>query len=166
MDLTWDDTEPATYLYFNKTDEDYKTTHLRRGLAQKLPACNGSTYRNLEPEPAGVTPSPSPSPAPQTTPAPSSTPAPQNNISPELEAYYEDCGQRIIANGLGSSVFVQEIEADLWEELWEAYNNGNISDSFLIRAMNRLGGSSCNVQILCQETSSGKYRLTHTVNVQ
>ena len=166
VDLTWDDTEPATYLYFNKSDEDYKTTHLRRGLAQKLPACNGSTYRNLEPEPAGVTPSPSPSPAPQTTPAPSSTPAPQNNISPELEAYYEDCGQRIIANGLGSSVFVQEIEAELWEELWEAYNNGNISDSFLIRAMNRLGGSSCNVQILCQETSNGKYRLTHTVNVQ
>ena len=165
VDLTWDDTEPATYLYFNKTDEDYKSTHARRGLAQKLPACNGSTYRNLEPEPAGVTPSPSPSPAPQATPAPSSTPAPQNNISPELEEYYQDCGQRIINNGLGSSTFVQEIDAGLWTELWEAYNNGNISDSFLIRAMNRLGGSSCSVQIVCQEAANGKYRLTHTVNI-
>ncbi|MDE5891746.1 MAG: hypothetical protein K2H45_02355 [Acetatifactor sp.] len=165
VDLTWDDTEPATYLYFNKTDEDYKSTHARRGLAQKLPACNGSTYRNLEPEPAGVTPSPSPSPVPQTTPTPSSTPAPQNNISPELEEYYQDCGQRIINNGLGSSTFVQEIDAGLWAELWEAYNNGNISDSFLIRAMNRLGGSSCSVQIVCQEAANGKYRLTHTVNI-
>ena len=165
VDLTWDDTEPATYLYFNKTDEDYKSTHARRGLAQQLPAGNGSTYRNLEPEPAGVTPSPSPSPAPQATPTPSSTPAPQNNISPELEEYYQDCGQRIINNGLGSSTFVQEIDAGLWTELWEAYNNGNISDSFLIRAMNRLGGSSCSVQIVCQEAANGKYRLTHTVNI-
>ena len=164
VDLTWDDTEPATYLYFNKTDEDYKTTHMRRGLAQKLPACNGSTYRNLEPEPAGVSPTPSPSPAPQTTPAPTSTPAPQN-MSPELEEYYNDCGQKIIDNGLGNSTFIQEIEPELWEELWEAYNNGNISDSFLIRAMNRLGGSSCSVQILCQEGTDGKYRLTHTVNI-
>lgn len=163
VDLTWDDTEPATYLYFNKTDEDYKSTHARRGLAQKLPACNGSTYRNLEPEPAGVTPSPSP--APQTTPAPTSAPASQNNISPELEEYYQDCGQRIISNGLGSSTFVQEIDAGLWAELWEAYNNGNISDSFLIRALNRLGGSSCSVQIVCQEAANGKYRLTHTVNI-
>lgn len=163
VDLTWDDTEPATYLYFNKTDEDYATTHARRGLAQKLPACTGTTYRNLEPEPAGV--SPSPSPAPQTTPAPTSTPAP-SNISAELEAYYRDCGQRIIDNGLGSSGFVQEIDAGLWEELWTAYNNGNISDSFLIRAMNRLGGSSCSVQIICQEAANGRYRLTHTVNIQ
>lgn len=164
VDLTWDDTEPATYLYFNKTDEDYKSTHVRRGLAQKLPACNGSTYRNLEPEPAGV--SPSPTPTPQTTPTPTGTSSPQSNISEELEEYYQDCGQQIIANGLGGSVFVKEIDAELWEELWEAYNNGNISDSFLIRAMNRLGGSSCSVQILCQEAADGKYRLTHTVNVQ
>lgn len=161
VDLTWDDTEPATYLYFNKTDEDYAKTHARRGLAQKLPACNGSTYRNLEPEPAGA----SPSPAPQTTPAPTSTPAP-SNISPELEEYYQDCGQRIIDNGLGSSSFVQEVDAGLWDELWTAYNNGSISDSFLIRAMNRLGGSSCSVQILCQESANGGYRLTHTVNIQ
>lgn len=165
VDLTWDDTEPATYLYFNKTDEDYKTTHMRRGLAQKLPACNGSTYRNLEPEPAGATPAPTPSPTPQTTPAPTSTPAPQN-MSPELEAYYNDCGQKIIDRGLGNSVFIQEIEPELWEELWEAYNNGNISDSFLIRAMNRLGGSSCSVQIVCQEGTDGKYRLTHTVDIR
>lgn len=163
VDLTWDDTEPSTYLYFNKTDEDYATTHARRGLAQKLPACTGIIYRNLEPEPAGAAASPSP--APMATPAPTSTPVP-SNISAELEEYYRDCGQRIIDNGLGSSSFIQEIDAELWQELWTAYNNGNISDSFMIRAMNRLGGSSCSVQILCQETVYGKYRLTHTVNIR
>lgn len=166
VDLTWDDTDPATYLYFNKTDKDYATTHVRRGLAQKLPACNGATYRNLEPEPVSASPSPSPAPqTPQATPAPTSTPSPLN-ISAELEQYYQDCGQKIIDNGLGRSQFVQVIDAGLWNELWQAYNNGKISDSFLIRAMNRLGGSSCSVQILCQGTADGRYRLTHTVNMQ
>lgn len=163
VDLTWDDTQPPTYRYFNKTDKDFETTHVRRSLAQKLPACEGTSYRNLEPEPAGASPSPSPS--PKATPAPTSDP---NSIpvSDELEAYYKDCGQQIINYGLGSFSFVKEIDAELWDELWTAYNNGNISDSFLIRAMNRLGGNSCNVQILCQRNSNGQYRLTHTVNMQ
>lgn len=167
VDLTWDDTDPTTYLYFNKTDEDFATTHVRRSLAQKLPACNGTTYRNLEPEPVSASPSPSPSPssAAQETPAPTSTPKPLN-ISAELEEYYQNCGQKIIDNGLGISRFVQEIDASLWNELWQAYNNGKISDSFLIRAMNRLDGSSCSVQITCQVTDDGRYRLTHVVNIQ
>lgn len=163
VDLTWDDTEPATYKFFNKTDEDYADTHMRRGLAQKLPACEGINYRNLEEKPDAAAPTPTPS--PQATPAPTSAP---NNpmISAELEEYYRDCGQKIIDNGLGSSSFVQEIDAGLWQELWDAYNNGNISDSFLIRAMNRLGGSSCSVQIQCKVSENGGYRLTHTVYIQ
>jgi len=162
VDLTWDDTEPATYRYFNKTDKDYETTHVRRSLAQKLPACEGTSYRNLEPEPASA---PSPSPSPRATPAPTSAPD-TPLMSEELEAYYKDCGQQIINYGLGSFSFVKEIDAELWEELWTAYNNGNISDSFLIRALNRLGGNSCSVRILCQQEANGQYRLTHTVNMQ
>ncbi len=163
VDLTWDDTQPPTYSYFNKTDKDFAATHVRRSLAQKLPACEGTSYRNLEPEP--VSASPSPSPSPRATPTPTSAPD-TPVISDELEAYYKECGQQIINNGLGSSSFVKEIDADLWEELWTAYNNGNISDSFLVRALNRLGGNSCSVQILCQQAADGKYRLTHTVNMQ
>ncbi len=163
VDLTWDDTQPPTYRYFNKTDKDYETTHVRRSLAKKLPACDGTSYRNLEPEPAGASPSPSPS--PKATPKPTSAPdvAP---ASEELEAYYKECGQQIINSGSGNFSFVKEIDADLWEELWTAYNNGNISDSFLIRAMNRLGGNSCNVKILCEQAANGNFRLTHTVNMQ
>ncbi len=161
VDLTWDDTEPATYRYFNKTDQDYETTHVRRSLAQKLPACEGTSYRNLEPEPDGASPTPTPRPQASPTPGPGSS-----SVSPELEAYYKDCGQQIIDYGLGNSTFVQELDSSLWNELWTAYNNGNISDSFLIRAMNRLGGSSCSVQIVCRKGTNGNYILTHTVNIQ
>ncbi len=48
VDVTWDDTDPATYDYFNKTDSDYAGTHVRKSLSVYLPACNGMKYRNLE----------------------------------------------------------------------------------------------------------------------
>jgi len=39
VDVTWDDTEPATYDYFNKSDRQYASTHMRTGLSVYLPAC-------------------------------------------------------------------------------------------------------------------------------
>ena len=48
VDVTWDDTDPASYDYFNKTDGDYAGTHVRKSLSVYLPACTGTQYRNLE----------------------------------------------------------------------------------------------------------------------
>lgn len=45
VDVTWDDTDPSTYDYFNKTDADYSRTHLRKGMSVKLPVCTGKKYR-------------------------------------------------------------------------------------------------------------------------
>lgn len=156
VDVTWDDTQSGTYQFFNKTDADYATTHVRRSLSRQLPACNGTLYRNLEEE--------SKDNIPLATPAPTATPTPLP-ISEELEAYYQECGQEIIDRGLGNFSFEKDIDAELWEELWDAYNNGRISNSFLIRAMNRLGGNACSVHIVCQELTNGQYRLSHTVNI-
>lgn len=41
VDATWDDTDPATYDYYNKSDAEFAATHARRGLSVYLPACNG-----------------------------------------------------------------------------------------------------------------------------
>lgn len=155
VDVTWDDTQSGTYQFFNKTDADYASTHVRRSLARQLPACNGTLYRNLEESEDST---------PQATQAPAATPDPLQ-ISEALEAYYQECGQQIIDQGLGTFSFEKDIDAELWEELWEAYNNGRISDSFLIRAMNRLGGNACSVHIVCRELTNGQYRLSHTVNI-
>ena len=48
VDVTWDDADPASYDYFNKTDGDYAGTHVRKSLSVYLPACTGTQYRNLE----------------------------------------------------------------------------------------------------------------------
>ncbi len=45
VDATWDDTNPSTYDYFNKTDADYAKTHMRKGMSVNLPVCTGSDYR-------------------------------------------------------------------------------------------------------------------------
>lgn len=39
VDVTWNDTNPATYDYFNKTDDEFAATHMRKGLSVYLPAC-------------------------------------------------------------------------------------------------------------------------------
>lgn len=53
VDLTWDDTEPMTYDYFNKTDAEFADTHIRTGLSVYLPACMG-TAGGEEPEDAAA----------------------------------------------------------------------------------------------------------------
>ena len=44
VDVTWDDTEGGQYDYFNKTDEAYADTHVRRELSVNLPKCEGQRY--------------------------------------------------------------------------------------------------------------------------
>lgn len=44
VDVTWDDTEGGQYDYFNKTDEVYADTHVRRELSVNLPRCEGQRY--------------------------------------------------------------------------------------------------------------------------
>ena len=42
VDVTWDDTDDEqvnTYDWFNRTDDDYATTHIRQGLSVNLPPC-------------------------------------------------------------------------------------------------------------------------------
>ena len=39
VDVTWDDTDPATYDFFNKSDQEFASSHRRTGLAVYLPAC-------------------------------------------------------------------------------------------------------------------------------
>ena len=44
VDVTWVDTDGGQYDYFNKTDEMYADTHVRRELSVNLPKCEGQRY--------------------------------------------------------------------------------------------------------------------------
>ena len=88
VDSTWDDTDPNTYDYFNRSDADYAKDHARRDLAVNLPPCGGTKYRGLEKPPATSTdtvnntaPTPQTPTAPQAaaTPAAPAAPAPADS---------------------------------------------------------------------------------------
>lgn len=54
VDVTWDDASTLRYDYFNKTDADFASTHVRQNLSVYLPACNGTAYRQVDTTTTGV----------------------------------------------------------------------------------------------------------------
>lgn len=48
VDVTWDDTPDGEHDYFNKTDDDYAKTHVRRSMSIDLPQCEGQKYRYIK----------------------------------------------------------------------------------------------------------------------
>ena len=51
VDTTWNDTNPATYDYFNCSDDTFADNHERIGLSVYLPECDASKYSDLEKTP-------------------------------------------------------------------------------------------------------------------
>ena len=70
VDVTWDDAAAIRYDYFNKTDADFASTHVRQNLSVYLPACNGTAYRQADTTTTGATDSGQPSQGNAATPNP------------------------------------------------------------------------------------------------
>jgi len=85
VDSTWDDTNPNTYDYFNCSDADYASDHMRRDLSIYLPSCNGNRYSGLEVNPSVTPPTDTTKPSTGTTTTPSTTtpsaPSSSNNTT-------------------------------------------------------------------------------------
>lgn len=70
VDVTWDDANTLRYDYFNKTDADFASTHVRQNLSVYLPACNGTAYRQADTTTTGAADSGQPSQGNAATPNP------------------------------------------------------------------------------------------------
>ena len=82
VDSTWDDTNPSTYDYFNCSDADYASDHMRKDLSIYLPPCDGNKYRDLEVNPKENSDSTNPAEESKPTPSkPSSTTTTTNNTT-------------------------------------------------------------------------------------
>lgn len=151
VDVTWDDTDPATYDYFNRTDADLSKTHKRKSLSVYLPACLGTTYRDLaevykEPEDDFWTKTEE-----------------EDPLDKELALYYDTCYERIVENGMGTREYVDIYSSDMWKRMCEAYESGQISEAFFIRAFHTTGGRSMAMRIQGQVQENGTYKVTHTI---
>lgn len=157
VDTTWDDTEGGNYDYFNKTDQDYGSTHIRQELSVNLPPCNGQLYRNLEhdedSEPAlrsiediGVS---------------------EDAILHNLPDYNKDCQNQVMEAGKGSYEFYNVIEGEeLFTQWYAMYQTGAYRQAYMENALRDIGASFCEMDLEIEELEQGRYLVTHRVNIR
>ena len=161
VDTTWDDSDDGKYDYFNKTDEDYSSSHLRKELSVYLPPCNGRIFRNLEQN--------------KDTDKNGSTDSlrsladvglTEDKVFSDVDAYYEDCYKQVIQNGVGRYTFYNAVaNLQMAAELTQNYNNRICWDTYLENATNALGARYCEWYVIAEELQDGKYLLTHEIRI-
>lgn len=154
VDVTWDDSDGGYYDYFNKTDMDYASSHIRQDLSVYLPPCNGTIYRNLEQNPEestlrsiadlGVT---------------------EDQVLMDMDSYYRNCYEQMLQNGRGTCTFHNVIgDAQLLEEWQRDYQAERYRQAYMEDAMIYLGISSCEMKLEVEELQDGKFLISHRVS--
>lgn len=180
VDVTWSDTKPQNYLYFNGTDADYAKDHIRRDLAVKLPVCNGTLYRLCEIEYE----------EPE---------EPKNNASSKedkdtskeegqqivvlrtleqvgfeyedlirsIQDYYADCSQQLVKTNRKNITFKNVVKDDkLWKEIMTSYEEGNYENAYMNRLLAEKHLSGAKLTVTGEMLSDGSYLITHEVSMQ
>lgn len=162
VDVTWDDTQPPTYDYFNKTDRDYDRTHMRQDLSVYLPACEGEAYRT----PAAVAGAEVDKTA-AALPRLADYGLSEADVLHSLDAYYQNCYQQAMAAEGRNLHFTNVIQGeDLWQAWQEVYEGNDYQDGFATRVMQEKGAASGRIQVRAQELQDGCYLLEHTFTLQ
>ncbi len=157
VDVTWDDTTPNTYDYFNKTDYDFAPTHRREDLSVYLPPCNGTKYGNLESneimegasvdgrrslEDAGFS---------------------EEDVLHGLEDYYSDCYRQIMDQN-GSAQFENIVDSEeLWLSCYQAYEDNSYSAGYMDAVLEELQAEGCEVDIEAEILRDGRVLLKHKI---
>lgn len=155
VDTTWDDSGQGKYDYFNKTDEDYASNHMRQELSVYLPPCNGQTYRNLEQgeeesnlrslADVGIS---------------------EEQVLTTMQQYYDDCYNQMVQNGIGSYTFYNVIEGEALLDQWkQEYQYENYRQAYMENALRETGGYSCDMSLDIEELQGGRYLISHETNL-
>jgi hypothetical protein len=183
VDVTWDDTEPATYDYFNKSDADYAKTHVRQSLSVNLPACNGKAYAYSGsgtpeavqiPENAQVSQKPmeplswgsstvSSGDAETVSEALKKAGVKQSDVITTLDAYYNNCYTQLVNLGSGDRQFTNVVTYVEWIVIEQEYTSGRYEDGYVKEALKKLGMDRFAIQLQAENLGDGYYRLYHNV---
>lgn len=187
VDLTWDDTDPGTHDYFNRTDWDFANSHLRTGLSVYLPACKGTLYRGgvqipvIEVIPGDASDESTATPTP--LPPLSWDEYNEKNMTEEekrkaeleklgiteeelmetLEEYYDDCEAQLKTIGVGEGRFVNVVPTSLWSTVERSYSSGSYWDGYVTDALKALGVENFMIQLQVQDLNNGYTKVYHNV---
>lgn len=193
VDVTWDDTDPATYDYYNKSDKAFASTHVRTDLAVYLPPCREAAQSGEGGEstvPAGgsiadayINPNPiepmrwhEPEPEPEVEEEPqepdeetlrrenlNKAGITEAEVLDTLEKYYDDCEKRLKAAGTGDRQFTNVIPESLWDAVEYAYSSGEYRNGYVNDALKEMKAESFLIQLQAQRLGGGYCRLYHNV---
>lgn len=192
VDVTWDDTDPSTYDYFNKSDADFVGTHVRMGLSVYLPAC-GNGYSGAEGEEegsgylaggnvvAGITLNPNPQ-QPLTWEPKAEDGAfdevfvsggdtydmriaglDSDMVQGSLKKYYENCLKQMVDRGTGQQSFSNIVPKYVLEEAEKAYGTGDYEEGYVEEGLKKLGVENFAIQIQVVDLGGNYYRLYHNI---
>ncbi len=184
VDMTWDDTEPATYDYFNKSDQEFAGTHVRTSLSVYLPACGASVAEGGGEVSSGIRELINENPQqplgwvsrgkPNFTSADEAAEAlkeenlrkagiTEDQVLDSLEEYYKDCVEQIKALGTGDQQFSNVIPESFWPAVENVYSSGAYWKGYVEPALKELKGEYFAIQLQTQRLGGGYYRLYHTI---
>lgn len=156
-DATWDDTDPNTYRYLNRTDQEFSLTHKREDLSVYLPPCNGTKYRGPEEEEIR-----------EDEPEDNRRSMEDAGFSEEdvisgMEEYYEDCYNKIMTAG-NPAEFESVVDSEeLWLRCYRAYEDDSYSAEYMDRVLEELQAGGCEVDIEAESLRDGRVLLHHRI---
>lgn len=178
VDVTWDDVDTIRYDYFNKTDADFASTHVRQNLSVYLPACNGTAYRQESAADDGqsddslsdyINPNPQEPlryPGGNTGSSDSgtaATPAPRSDAVTDLNSYYTNCITQLSILGSGDQHFDNVVPKSLWNTIEQAYNTGAYEQGYVAEVLKKLGMENFAISLQLVDLGDGYYRVYHNV---
>lgn len=165
VDVTWDDIEEGTYDYFNKSDDDYASTHIRREMSVNLPPCSGERYRNLETDDG--TESSAENEETDIRRSLEELGIGQDEVIYNLADYYADCYQKITGAGIGSYTFYSVLEGEEFLQQWiSSYQSEEYKAGYMESAMEAVGAGRCEMKLELEELQGGQYLVTHEITLK
>ncbi len=160
VDVTWNDTNPNTHLYFNGSDKDYRSTHIRQDLSVYLPACNGQEYRMLIKEPVEEEEEEKPTKVYSL----SDYGYTNKDVIDNIDDYYRDCFNQMIDNN-SNTISFRNVIADetLWKEICDEYADGSYESWCIDRILSEKHKGSCDINVVGERLQGGYYVIKHTV---
>lgn len=157
VDTTWDDAADGSYDYFNKTDNDYESSHIRQELSVYLPSCNGQMYRDLEQSDDSGDGQP-------VLKSLADTGVSEDRVFTDINSYYEDCYNQMMQNGIGSYTFYSVISGSaLANEVMASYRSGYYRDAYMQNAVDTLGAAYCTWEVDLEPLQDDMYLFSHEI---
>ncbi|MCR5626610.1 MAG: hypothetical protein K6F99_04775 [Lachnospiraceae bacterium] len=190
VDLTWDDSGMGAYAFFNKTDEDYAPTHARRELARYLPPCNARKFRGMEDDNALLEEEESePDEGKEAADDQSEDQVDDEGevsddeaqeeqtetladygltdkqVFPNIEEYYYNCYEQLLANGTGEYTFYNALLNEDVYNTWKNAANYDQQKGYMNPALASLGAHSLNISLKAIPVENGMYVIAHKVSL-